>query len=292
MKDPAQHYPGFDTNLLSQARKRLYPFGFTYSGPALRGALFVHKEKHLALLLDHLICDRRFKFSYTEYTREQNQLMHLYQGLFRFITDDMNELEQAAEMLGRLLEQDFSEEGIKVSGFSGWRYYRLAPRTIVFADSNTYFIRYRKKITDQFKGESGNTSPATSTTNWKVQNVTLGKVTEGENVYAGERIAFNHGGLWTEGHVLSNTAPVDNVATFTVDAAATIEEKDIFETILPWKGLLDEEIQVVAAFILLTKEGHRRGQDGLAALYAEAMDQVEDLAGDIGKSQKGVRIEW
>jgi len=186
----------------------------------------------------------------------------------------------------------FLQEGIKVSGFSGWRYSRLTPRTIVFADSSTYFIRYRKKITDQFKGESGNTSPATSTTNWKVQNVTLGKVTEGENVYAGERIAFNHGGLWTEGHVLSNTAPVDNVATFTVDAAATIEEKDIFETILPWKGLLDEEIQVVAAFILLTKEGHRRGQDGLAALYAEAMDQVEDLAGDIGKSQKGVRIEW
>ncbi len=41
------------------------------------------------MLLDHQICDTRYPFAYTLYTKEQNALMHKYRGVFRWSLEGM-----------------------------------------------------------------------------------------------------------------------------------------------------------------------------------------------------------
>ncbi|MFO7913641.1 MAG: hypothetical protein R6V15_15915 [Desulfotignum sp.] len=40
----------------------------------------VNPDTSQAVLLDHRICDTRYPFAYTLYTKEQNALMHKYRG--------------------------------------------------------------------------------------------------------------------------------------------------------------------------------------------------------------------
>ena len=89
------HYPGFAPALLDQAEKHLRPLGFLFHAPAFRGALFVNPATRQAVLLDHRICDSRYPFAYTLYTKEQNALMHHYQGLFRLMADTPEDLAHA-----------------------------------------------------------------------------------------------------------------------------------------------------------------------------------------------------
>ena len=109
-------YPGFAPALLDQAEKHLRPLGFLFHAPAFRGALFVNPATRQALLLDHRICDSRYPFAYTLYTKEQNALMHQYQGLFRIMADTTEDLAHACRTLDRLLHKAFAEDSIQTKG--------------------------------------------------------------------------------------------------------------------------------------------------------------------------------
>jgi len=92
-------YPGFAPTLLDQAE-----------------TLFTNPATRQALLLDHRICDTRYPFAYTLYTKEQNTLMHQYQGLFRFMADTPEDLVHACRTLDRLLHKEFAEDSIQTKG--------------------------------------------------------------------------------------------------------------------------------------------------------------------------------
>lgn len=111
-----QTYHGIDPGLLRHARKQFARLGFTFQAPAFRGALFVNPATCLALLLDYQICDSRHPFPYTLYTKEQNALMHKYQGLFRFMADTPDDITQACLTLERLLNREFAEDSIQTKG--------------------------------------------------------------------------------------------------------------------------------------------------------------------------------
>jgi hypothetical protein len=68
------------------------------------------------VLLDHRICDTRYPFAYTLYTKEQNALMHKYRGVFRFMADTRDDLADAARTLDRLLNREFAEDSIQTKG--------------------------------------------------------------------------------------------------------------------------------------------------------------------------------
>lgn len=116
MKSPPLEYPGFDKDLLRTAENRLLKFGFSPFGSSLRGRLFVDEKTHAAVLLDHGICDGRCPYNYTEYTKEQNSLMHRYSRLFRFTVDNSQELDEAEILLKTLLLGEFNEDKISVYG--------------------------------------------------------------------------------------------------------------------------------------------------------------------------------
>lgn len=118
MLTPLKSYPGFDKDLLEKAEQVLSIHGFLFSKFMLRGSLFIReKEKDReAILLDHLICDKRFPYEYTEYTKEQNALMHSYGRLFRFVVDNSQELSEAEHLLKRLQLEDYSDDKIDTRG--------------------------------------------------------------------------------------------------------------------------------------------------------------------------------
>ncbi|MDD9303052.1 MAG: DEAD/DEAH box helicase family protein [Desulfobacter sp.] len=109
-------YPGFDSRLLAAAEKKLSGHGFGLSGQTLRGCFFTDKAKGTAVLLDHLICDSCFPYDYTEYTKEQNLLMHEYGRVFRFMVDNTQELDEAARLFDQFLSGHFDEDNIYTSG--------------------------------------------------------------------------------------------------------------------------------------------------------------------------------
>jgi superfamily II DNA or RNA helicase/SOS-response transcriptional repressor LexA len=116
MKFSPRAYPGFDKNLLGSAENRLLKFGFIPFGASLRGRLFVNEKTHTAVLLDHEICNIHYPYNYTEYTKEQNSLMHRYSRLFRFTVDNSQELDEAEILLETLLLGEFNEDKISVYG--------------------------------------------------------------------------------------------------------------------------------------------------------------------------------
>ncbi|MCF8093706.1 MAG: hypothetical protein K9K40_14750 [Desulfotignum sp.] len=70
------------------------------------------------MLLDHRICATRYPFAYTLYTKEQNALMHKYQGVFRFMADTRDDMADAARTLDRLLNREFAV--IDMNGRTRW----------------------------------------------------------------------------------------------------------------------------------------------------------------------------
>ncbi len=90
--------------------------GFYQTQSLLRGALFVQPYSQVALMVDHQICDRNHPYSYSEYTKEQNLLMHRHSALYRIVADDQAELEQQLQLLQACLRQEFSEGEIKAGG--------------------------------------------------------------------------------------------------------------------------------------------------------------------------------
>jgi len=116
MTPSIENYPGFSPALLKQLQDKFVSRGFNYLGPLLRGVLFSNPEMNLAVMVDHLSCDRTYPYSYTEYTKEQNALMHDYDSLFRLTVDDEYEIEDACVQLDSYLSGQFNEDDIRSGG--------------------------------------------------------------------------------------------------------------------------------------------------------------------------------
>ncbi len=116
MKPPFESIPAFQPSLLKTLTQRLEPLGFFLTKHVLRGVLFHHQPSDTAIMVDHRVCDRNYPYSYTEYTKEQNRLMHQHASLFRIIVDDEDDLEQEWQLLQLYLNRDFSEDEIRAGG--------------------------------------------------------------------------------------------------------------------------------------------------------------------------------
>ena len=92
----------------------LNKLGFSFEKRLLRSYLF--KNKNEIVIVDYDICNSNFPFSYTEYTKEQNLIMHQYKSVYRFIVESLNDVIQIEYELPKLLKGLFGEDNIKTSG--------------------------------------------------------------------------------------------------------------------------------------------------------------------------------
>jgi len=106
----------FDPSWASQLHKILGSMGFTYKNTLLRGLLFENLSQNMALIIDYEICNSSFPFSYTEYTKEQNSLMHQYNKVYRFMVDDEDEIETLTIELKKYLQVNHEDSQIHFSG--------------------------------------------------------------------------------------------------------------------------------------------------------------------------------
>lgn len=68
-------------------------------------------------MIDYDICNSSCPFSYTEYTKEQNYMMHHYQSIFRFVVDDENDFDRLCDELDHYLHvDDTNDSRIKFNG--------------------------------------------------------------------------------------------------------------------------------------------------------------------------------
>ena len=89
--------------------------GCVFSHTALRGNVYA-ADKRFAVMVDYQVCDRRFPFTYTEYTREQNNLMHHFDAVYRFVVNGAEDISLMDEHLSRCLMKDFKEGAIRSYG--------------------------------------------------------------------------------------------------------------------------------------------------------------------------------
>jgi superfamily II DNA or RNA helicase/transposase len=91
-------------------------YNFYEGKTLLRGLYFENKNKTIAIIIDYKICDNLNPFSYTEYTKEQNNLMNNYRTVYRFIVDNFEDIKILENELIVYLNGDFIEDKIKISG--------------------------------------------------------------------------------------------------------------------------------------------------------------------------------
>ncbi|MDF1884112.1 DEAD/DEAH box helicase [Sulfurimonas sp. SAG-AH-194-C21] len=94
----------------------LNKFDFNENDTLLRGLSFENKSKTTAIIIDYDICNNLYPFSYTEYTKEQNNLMNNYLSVYRFAVDSLEDLEILEAELLMYINGNFQEDKIKVSG--------------------------------------------------------------------------------------------------------------------------------------------------------------------------------
>ena len=101
-------------NLESDIVEVLGKNNFTFSKRLLRSSLFTNAD--VAIIIDYDICNSSFPFSYTEYTKEQNLVMHQFKSAYRFIVNNSEDLDIMNVELLKLLDGFFNEDKIKISG--------------------------------------------------------------------------------------------------------------------------------------------------------------------------------
>lgn len=109
-------YRPLQSKLALALNDTLSTFGFTQKSNLLRGLLFEDKGQKIALIIDHEICNSNYPFSYTEYTKEQNLLMHNYNSVYRFIVDGEDDISALKEELNQYFHIDSEDHKIKFSG--------------------------------------------------------------------------------------------------------------------------------------------------------------------------------
>ncbi len=108
-------YQDIDKILKSKLIQVLDAFRFKEKKSTLRGLLFENPDKQ-AVLIDHQICNGDFPFTYTEYTKEQNNLMFIYRSVYRFVVDSEYDIAQLKKELNNYLLIDKEDHKIKFSG--------------------------------------------------------------------------------------------------------------------------------------------------------------------------------
>ncbi|MGL4854177.1 MAG: DEAD/DEAH box helicase family protein, partial [Lentisphaeria bacterium] len=116
MKHSTQNlYPNFDSIFLADITAILAKKNFRYQKSLLRGALFSSTVNNSALMVDYQICNPIFPFTYCEYTKEQNEIMHQFCPVFRLLADCTEEFAQSLLLLEKYLDASFDENEIKSS---------------------------------------------------------------------------------------------------------------------------------------------------------------------------------
>jgi hypothetical protein len=93
----------------------LSTFSLTRKKTLLRGSLYSTPDMELAVIVDHDICNLEKPFNYSEYTKEQNEIVFSYNRVFRFAVDDYSDFLEMEEMLPSLHSGVFYDELIRVS---------------------------------------------------------------------------------------------------------------------------------------------------------------------------------
>ncbi len=109
----ADIYQNIPSEWLCKITNSFSDLGFNYQKSLMRGALFTRSDSQ-AVMLDYGITDAKFPFRYSEYTEEQNALMHHYKSLYRLIVDSEEDLIEAARSLEMFINKSYEESEQKV----------------------------------------------------------------------------------------------------------------------------------------------------------------------------------
>ncbi|MHC1757479.1 MAG: DEAD/DEAH box helicase [Methanosarcina sp.] len=103
-----------NNNLTSRIDSFLSTFSLTRTKPLLRGSLYSTPEMEIAVIVDHNICSREHPFTYSEYTKEQNEIVFSCGKVFRFVIDDEFDFLEMKEMLPPLVSGEFCDDAAPV----------------------------------------------------------------------------------------------------------------------------------------------------------------------------------
>ncbi len=102
-------------NLISRIDNFLSIFSLTRIKTLLRGSLYSTPGMELAVIADNDICNRERPFSYSEYTKEQNDIVFSCGRVFRFVIDDEDDFCEMEETLPLLISGEFRDDAAPVS---------------------------------------------------------------------------------------------------------------------------------------------------------------------------------
>lgn len=104
-----------NNRLNSQIDNFLSTFFLTRTKVLLRGILYSTPEMELAVIVDHDICNKEQPFNYSEYTKEQNEIVFSCGRVFRFVIDNEADFCEMKEMFPLLLSGEFCDDAVPVS---------------------------------------------------------------------------------------------------------------------------------------------------------------------------------
>lgn len=84
-------------------------FRLTKRKALLRGVLYSNSEQDLAVIVDRNICNKENPFNYSEYTKEQNEIVFSCGRVFRFAVDNEPDFFEMQELLPRLISGEFDD---------------------------------------------------------------------------------------------------------------------------------------------------------------------------------------
>ncbi|KKF99582.1 hypothetical protein [Methanosarcina mazei] len=104
-----------NNSLNSQIENFLSTFSLTRTKALLRGILYSTLKMELAVIVDRDICNREYPYSYSEYTKEQNEIVFSCGRVFRFVIDNEADFFEMKETLPLLVSGEFCDDAAPVS---------------------------------------------------------------------------------------------------------------------------------------------------------------------------------
>ncbi|WP_440947915.1 DEAD/DEAH box helicase [Methanosarcina sp. T3] len=103
-----------NNNLTNLIDDFLSTFNLTKTKPLLRGFLYSTAEMEISVIVDQDICNREHPFSYSEYTKEQNEIVFSCDRVFRFVIDDEADFLEMKETLPLLISGEFCDDTVPI----------------------------------------------------------------------------------------------------------------------------------------------------------------------------------